>query len=208
MLEAGEHSSEPDGSDLMRRWYAAWNGHDADAISALMTDDVVYEDPGATEPLTHDRGPVVEWARTAFRAVPDMHLELLEEWASPVDAVIATYFRFTATLTGPLDPPGIAPTNQRLDFYGMDRNEIRDGRIARHQIFWDIAERYRILGLLPRRGSRAERLHSIFSTSPRGALTRNPADNRAPGHCRSRTLAAIGSDNRSSATPVRQSDGR
>jgi steroid delta-isomerase-like uncharacterized protein len=145
-------------SELLRRWYAAWNAHDPDAIMALMTDDVVYEDPGATEPLTRGRAPVGQWARTAFRAVPDMHLELLEEWASPGAAVIATYFRFTATFTGPLDPPGLAPTNTRLEFYGMDRNEIRDGLIARHQIFWDIAERYRILGLLPRQGSRAERL--------------------------------------------------
>jgi hypothetical protein len=87
-----------------------------------------------------------------------MHLELLEEWASPGAAVIATYFRFTATFTGPLDPPGLAPTNTRLEFYGMDRNEIRDGLIARHQIFWDIAERYRILGVLPPRNSRTERL--------------------------------------------------
>jgi ketosteroid isomerase-like protein len=158
MREASERSSELGGSDLMRRWYAAWNAHDPDAISALTTEDIVYEDPGATEPRTHGRGPLVAWARTAFRAVPDMHLELLEEWASPEGDVIATYFRFTATLTGPLVPPGIAPTNQPLDFYGMDRNEIRDDLIARHQIFWDIAERYRILGLLPQRGSRAERL--------------------------------------------------
>ena len=148
----------PDGSDLMRRWYAAWNAHDPAAIATLMTDDVVYEDPGATEPRTHGREPVVEWARTAFRAVPDMHLELLDEWASPDGTVIATRFRFTATFTGPLDPPGIAPTNRPLDFYGMDRNETRDGLIARHQIFWDIAERYRILGLLPAHGSFSERI--------------------------------------------------
>ena len=40
----------------------------------------------------------------------------------------------------------------------MDRSEIRDGLIARHQIFWDIAERGRVVGVLPPRGSCAERL--------------------------------------------------
>lgn len=145
-------------SDLLRRWYAAWNAHDVDAIAALMTDNVLYEDPGASDPVTRGRTPVEAWARTAFRAVPDMHLELLEEWVSPGGEVIASYFRFTATATGPLKPPGLAPTNARYDTYGMDRSEIRDGLIARHQIFWDIAERGRELGVLPPRGSWAERL--------------------------------------------------
>jgi steroid delta-isomerase-like uncharacterized protein len=157
-LDVERSSPEQAASDLLRRWYAAWNAHDVDAISALMTDDVLYEDPGATEPLTRGRARVEDWARTAFRAVPDMHLELLEEWVSPGGAVIASYFRFTATGTGPLEPPGLAPTNASFDTYGMDRSEIRDGLVARHQIFWDIAERSRAAGVLPSRGSRGERL--------------------------------------------------
>jgi hypothetical protein len=87
-----------------------------------------------------------------------MRLELLEEWVSPGGGVIASYFRFTGTVTGPLDPPGLAPTNSSYESYGMDRSEIRDGLVARHQIFWDIAERGRAAGVLPARGSRAERI--------------------------------------------------
>jgi steroid delta-isomerase-like uncharacterized protein len=151
-------SPERAASDLLRRWYAAWNVHDVSAISALMTDDVLYEDPGATEPVTRGKAPVEAWARTAFRAVPDMRLELSEEWVSPGGAVIASYFRFTATFIGTLEPPGLAPTNRRFETHGMDRSEIRDGLIARHQIFWDVAERMRIAGALPARGSLAERL--------------------------------------------------
>lgn len=41
---------------------------------------------------------------------------------------------------------------------GMDRSEIRDGRLARHQIFWDIAELGRQLGAFPARGSTADRV--------------------------------------------------
>ena len=82
-LETGRSALEQRARDLLHRWYDAWNAHDVGAISALMTDDVAYEDPGATEPVTRGRAPVEAWARTAFRAVPDMHLELLEEWVSP-----------------------------------------------------------------------------------------------------------------------------
>jgi hypothetical protein len=41
---------------------------------------------------------------------------------------------------------------------GMDRSEIRDGLLARHQIFWDIAELSRRLGALPERGSGGDRI--------------------------------------------------
>jgi predicted ester cyclase len=74
---------------------------------------------------------------------------------------IASYFRFSGTFASELTAPGLpslAPTGRRLDLLGMDRSEIRDGRLARHQIFWDIAELSRQLGALPLRGSRAERI--------------------------------------------------
>jgi steroid delta-isomerase-like uncharacterized protein len=152
---------EPNGEgaarDLMQRWFAAWNDHDPERIAALMTDDVVYEDPGATEPVMRGKADVNAWVRTAFAAIPDVHINLHEAWVSPGGAVIATYFCFTATQTGRVDPPGIAPTNARIDADGMDRSEIRDGLIARHQIFWDIQERARKVGLAPARGSVMER---------------------------------------------------
>jgi hypothetical protein len=40
----------------------------------------------------------------------------------------------------------------------MDRSEIRDGKLARHQIFWDMVELGRQIGAFPTRGSRAEKL--------------------------------------------------
>jgi hypothetical protein len=40
----------------------------------------------------------------------------------------------------------------------MDRSEIRDGRLSRHQIFWDMVEFGRQIGAFPKRGSRGEKL--------------------------------------------------
>jgi steroid delta-isomerase-like uncharacterized protein len=148
-------------SDVLARWYDAWNAHDVAAVSALLTDDIRYEDPAAHANVLEGRQAVEEYVRGAFRALPDLHLEKLEEWVSPGDAVIASYFRITATFTGVGEAPGLpplAPTNAPIDLLGMDRSEIREGRLARHQIFWDMGEFGRQIGAIPSRGSAMEKL--------------------------------------------------
>jgi steroid delta-isomerase-like uncharacterized protein len=149
-------------TDVLARWYAAWNAHDVAAVSALMTDDVRYEDPAAHADVLKGRPAVEEYVRAAFRSLPDLHLEKLEEWVSPGGEVIASYFRITATFNGgpaeAPDLPPLAPTNGRIDMLGMDRSEIRDGRLARHQIFWDTTDFGRQIGLVPPRGSAIEKL--------------------------------------------------
>src|SRR5947208_3436216 len=78
----------------LARWYAAWNEHDVEAISALMTDDVRYEDPSAPSAVMHGRAAVERYIRSAFAGVPDLHLEKLEEWVTTGGEVISSYFRF------------------------------------------------------------------------------------------------------------------
>lgn len=154
-------SVEAVASDTLALWYEAWNAHQVDAVSVLMTDDVIYEDPAAPSPVMHGRAVVEQYVHRAFVGIPDLHLEKLEEWVTQGGEVIASYFRFSGTFAGELtapDLPPLAPTGGRLEMLGMDRSEIRDGRLARHQIFWDIAELSRQLGALPPRGSRAERI--------------------------------------------------
>lgn len=153
--------SEAAASDVLSRWYDAWNAHDVDAVSALMTEDVRYEDPSAPEPILNGRRQVEEYVRAAFAAVPDLRLDKQEEWVTPGGAVIASSFRFSGTFQAPLTAPGLpplAPTGGQLDILGMDRSEIRDGRLARHQIFWDMVELGRQMGVLPPRGTAMDRL--------------------------------------------------
>jgi hypothetical protein len=156
----GTVDSEQVASESLARWYEAWNMHNVGAISALMTDDVRYEDPSAPTALMRGRAPVEQYAGAAFAGIPDLHLDKLEEWVTPGGGVIASWFRFSGTFRAPLTAPGLpplAPTGLRVELYGMDRSEIRDGKLARHQIFWDMVEFGRQIGAFPNRGTRAER---------------------------------------------------
>lgn len=144
---------------VLGRWYEAWNAHDADAIVALLTEDAAYEDPlSQSAAVLRGRAAVKQYVESGLRTFPDLRLENLEEWVSEGGAVIASYFRFSATMTGPGEELGLAPTNGGVEFYGMDRSEISGLLIARHQIFYDTTEVARQIGLAPARGSRGERI--------------------------------------------------
>jgi SnoaL-like domain len=133
----GAADSEQVASESLARWYQAWNAHDVDAIGALVTDDVLYEDPSAPTAVMRGRAPVKQYAGAAFAGIPDLCLERLEEWVTP-------------------GLPPLAPTGLPIELFGMDRSEIRDGKLARHQIFWDMVELGRQIGAFPK-GGRARR---------------------------------------------------
>jgi steroid delta-isomerase-like uncharacterized protein len=143
--------------DVSHRWMDGWNRKDADALIQLVTDDLVYYDPSWPELI---RGPEGVRAFTAamWRAMPDMrfeepfglfHAEEGERAAAP--------WRMTATFSGPMEPPGFAPTGDRIEVEGVDVFELRDGKVARLWTHYDAMEIARRLGVLPPRGSAAER---------------------------------------------------
>jgi hypothetical protein len=61
-------------------------------------------------------------------------------------------------MTGPLDPPGRAPTGRQWRVEGADFHQYRDGLISRLRIVFNLAEASQQLGLMPTPGSRAERI--------------------------------------------------
>ncbi len=147
--------------DLLERWYVAWNAHDVKAILDLTTEDVLYEDPSSAVPVMRGKAEVEASIRASLRGVPDLHLEKRDVWVTPGGEVIASWFGFSGTFTGPLALPGrpvLSPTGLPIVTNGMDRSEIRDGLLCRHQIFWDMLDVARQMTLLPARDSGMDRL--------------------------------------------------
>jgi steroid delta-isomerase-like uncharacterized protein len=140
------------------QWAEAWNSHQPERLLALMTDDIVYDD-SAWPKTMHGHGDVREFLAHSWRAFPDLRFELTDGPFLHPGAPRASYFwQGTCTHTGPIDPPGIAPTHRRVEFRGFDLHEYRDGRVSRLVILFDLADFMRQLNLLPASGGRAERV--------------------------------------------------
>jgi hypothetical protein len=107
-------------------------------------------------------------ALSGFRSSAGFHLEMFDARTAHDDTVIATYFKATASFTGPCGSRGFAVTNERTAFEGVVRREIPGDRIARDQIFHNMAG---ISSLIALHGSAR---HAWRETGRRNAAASDP----------------------------------
>jgi steroid delta-isomerase-like uncharacterized protein len=144
-------------AEFVQRWEAAWNSHEPDRLLELMTEDIVYDD-SAWPRTMRGHADVREFVESAWRAMPDLEFHTVEgPFLSEGEPKAAFYWRGTGTFTGPLDPPGLAPTGARIEFEGCDIQEYRDGRVCRLRIVFDMMDVSRQIGMAPAPGSRLEK---------------------------------------------------
>jgi hypothetical protein len=143
---------------LMGRVVAAINAHDADGLVAEMTEDVVLEHSAAPAPL-HGRAEISAFYKnTIFKAFPDLTLELMDGPFFHKHAPRVSFnWQAVGTHTGPLDPPGLAPTNKRFQADLREILEFRNGLLSRLRIMVDMNDFMRQLGLFPAPGSQGEK---------------------------------------------------
>jgi len=155
--------------DFVGRWTDAWNSHAEQRLLELMTDDIVYDD-SAWPRTMRGHSDVREFLEHTWRALPDLRFELREgPYVHAGEPKAAFWWDGRGTHTGPLDPPGLAPTGKRLEFDGADFHEYRDGKVARLRIVFDMADAMRQLGVLPPVGGTQERVLAKV-TNVRGRL--------------------------------------
>jgi steroid delta-isomerase-like uncharacterized protein len=139
------------------RWEAAWNSHEPGRLLELMTDDIVYDD-SAWPTTMRGRDDVRNFLDFAWTAMPDLRFEMVDgPYLVPGEPKAAFYWTGSGTHTGPLAPPGFAPTGKRLEFEGADFHEYRDGRVCRLRIVFDMMDVGRQMGMLPKAGSPVEK---------------------------------------------------
>ncbi len=144
--------------EFAQRYAAAWNGRDSSAMDALVTDDIVWFDPALPQPA-RGKADVRAFMEDSWRAFPDLRFsEPDPPFLVAEDDKVAWAWRMQGTFSGaPIEPPGFAPTGRRMDVRGIDEWLMRDGRIAHYRAYYDATDLSRQLGIVPERGSGAER---------------------------------------------------
>jgi steroid delta-isomerase-like uncharacterized protein len=145
-------------ADFDRRWLAAWNELDIEALVAMCAPGVVYDDPSLPAPA---RGR--DEARAFFAAIagayPNLKIAVLSPpLPVPASAMALSRYRLTATMTGPFAPANLAPTGATMTFEGVDEWTFEDGLLSHCRTYYDTIAAARQLGILPAVGSRVEKL--------------------------------------------------
>jgi steroid delta-isomerase-like uncharacterized protein len=145
-------------SEFLPEAIAAFNAHDVVGFVALMTEDVVLEHSAAPASV-HGRDEVGTFYRESlWKAFPDLSLQLADGPFFHAEAPrVSLRWFVTGTHTGPLDPPGLAPTGKHVAFDAREVADFRDGLVSRISLVVDMADAMRQLGVLPVAGGRAER---------------------------------------------------
>jgi steroid delta-isomerase-like uncharacterized protein len=124
---------------LARAWAAAWTAASPIAVAALYAPEASLRDPVVRREL-HGQGEVATYVRRMARSVPDLHLELAGAPRVLASGQVLVAWRLTGHFAIPLHPSAPVTPGQAVDLEGVVVWQLRDGRIADHQGFYDVDE--------------------------------------------------------------------
>jgi len=142
------------------RFLDGWLSHDPDQLAELSTPDVRWEDPfihGTGE--LRGREALRDWLRSIFTAFPDVKFEVVGEPMISLDRMRLSFeWIGHATMGGPLNPPGFAPTGTEITVRGADIHTFRGDQLGHVVTITDVAAVALQIGAMPPPGSIGEKL--------------------------------------------------
>jgi steroid delta-isomerase-like uncharacterized protein len=140
--------------ELFDAWEAAWSGRDPGAFAALCDpDDFHYEDPLTPEPL-EDPEALGRHAERLWSGFSDARMQSTGLRLGDGTHVAAPV-KILATHRDALE--GLPPTGRFLIVHGVVYAELRDGRLHRVRVFFDLYDAAVQLGVLPKPGTLGEK---------------------------------------------------
>lgn len=131
---------------ILERYGEAWNRHDVDAILAMHTDDAVFENH-TSGGIAIGKPQIRQLIDGVFASFPDLHFATRRAYFAECVAVVE--WTATATHSKPIARGGqtFSPTGKTLAWNGIDIMPIRDGLVARKDVYADSISFLRQLGM-------------------------------------------------------------
>jgi steroid delta-isomerase-like uncharacterized protein len=132
--------------EFIDRYNAAWNAHDVEAIVSMHTDDSVFENH-VTGDVNVGREQIGKAITGIFSVFPDLTFEGRRTYIR--EDLVVQEWTARGTHEGTMTRSGmeVAPTGRSVEYKGMDVIPIRDGLVARKDVYSDSVTLLRQLGL-------------------------------------------------------------
>jgi steroid delta-isomerase-like uncharacterized protein len=136
----------PELQEFIDRYNAAWNDHDVEAIVSKHTDDSVFENH-TTGDVNIGKEAIGRAITSIFSVFPDLNFEARSQYLRVV--LFVQEWSARGTHEAPMTRWGIKvePTGRKVEYRGMDVIPIRDGLVARKDVYSDGVTLLRQLGL-------------------------------------------------------------
>ena len=128
------------------RYNDAWNAHDVDAIVAMHAEDSVFENH-TTGDVNVGRDAIGRAISGIFTVFPDLTFEGRRQYIR--EDLVVQEWTARGTHLGVMRRSGteVQPTGRSVEYRGMDVIPIRDGLVARKDVYSDGVTLLRQLGL-------------------------------------------------------------
>jgi steroid delta-isomerase-like uncharacterized protein len=132
--------------EFIERYNAAWNDHDVDAIVSMHTEDSVFENH-TTGDVNIGKEAISRAITAIFGVFPDLSFEARSQYIR--DDLVVQEWTARGTHQGAMSRSGmtIEPTGRAVEYRGMDIIPIRNGLVARKDVYSDGVTLLRQLGL-------------------------------------------------------------
>lgn len=139
------------------RWEQAWSSGDPNAVAGLLTEDVIFQSSDVPGTL-RGRSEALAYLRALFRAFPDQRLEVLDFYVTGDGRGAADRANWGGTMSGPLDPPGFAPTGRWVEMTAFGGFRFRGDQASWFQAVFDMLDIGRQIGAVPLEGTFGDRM--------------------------------------------------
>lgn len=132
--------------------FAAFDNHDLDRFSQLLTDDAELN-VGGTEQTVSGIEAIVSTVGLTLVAIPDLRVTVVNAFAYGAQGVaeVVREGTHTGTLALP-DGTEVLPTEQPVRLPECAVFRVHDGKVARMSVYTDQLDTFQQLGILPQEG--------------------------------------------------------
>jgi steroid delta-isomerase-like uncharacterized protein len=110
-----------------------WNERNYDDIPDVVAEDFTLLDPAAPGGEVHGHDGLESFIRETVSRFSDFHAEVVDMLVGEDTVMLEVRYRMTHD--GEFD--GIPPTNTTVEFTGMGKVRLTDGKVQEHHVYFD-----------------------------------------------------------------------